>query len=538
MATIGDSMLRAIQDDDDLPRRLEGWIILLVCAFAWLSTACATPWSHTKWYAFEADTFTVYAQVPATRHPAFSRKIRFAQDVAGFFTNRALLPTAPRAHFLLTKDEALLRDRDPSRGVSFVAAEGPEASRYLVDADTSFSARPKGLEQALAHYSLQAAPDVSPFWFEVGIAEFLDSLDVRGDDLFIGQAKAGAKRKLLPLRDGEHLEVAALLEPGGLARSTGRRRQALEALAGLVVHHLTLGGSYASHGAPAERFVHYTRALAEGSRPEDALEAAWGLTAAQLGERIMRGSTSDLPRVRFSRDRIDRAHPALTIRELGPSEVALARAEIYLALGEHALAESAFDRALEARARSVRVQTGLAQLEARTGRLEAGLERATRIALRSPDDPTALLTRAQLATEAARATAIDSQREEHLKRARRDLIAARRSIPEDSPERVALLVADANRRRIAAGRPTARTIDALERAHAMAPTDRTIRLALLAAHVENGESRRARELAGSLRSDARTRGEIDEVASLMAMLPGGDAPRPWRSDDTSRATSP
>ena len=496
------------------------WGALLLLALLGVASAgglgCARP---PVLRAYETAYFTVYADLSERQQYALSRDIEFAASAARFVTGAELSPPASPVELFLSGS---LRDPwqySESREQPFVFRESPRGAHYLLDGRRTVHGQRTQLEQALLHNGLRRGPNVPPLWFSIGFTAFLETLDIRGDSVVIGEFDAA---RLEAFRTVRPITMDIVLRPERMATLSPSRRRGYDAVAWLMVHSLMLESEEGTGVPPSERFRLYTRALEAGQQPGEALESAWGVTPTQLRHRVEAIARTGVETRRFRYETVLATPPAIERRRLPAADAALLRGRLRAAFGDSDRARARLEEAIRLAPAEARARAELARLEASVGRLARARELADDACLIDPGDPRTLVARAVVALAALDAPDFQSDRARLAATARGDLELARVLAPRD-PEvlyqlgRLAL---------VAPLRSPDEAIPLLEAASALLPNEREIRVALLDAYTRAADVRNAHRIAASLRTDAPGPDLIERIDRLLAREGDGEAP-PW-----------
>lgn len=501
---------------------------LLASLLAGLSLGgCALFFGRAERVIYDTSVVTVHARLDGFHRQGLAEDLAFAQDVAAHFTGLPGPAPGTRPRLYVVGDDPLLRRHREGPDHGFAVRDTPSGAYYLVDGRRRLGQTRRGLLQAMLHLHLSSGPVPAPAWYQIGFGAVMDTLEWSAGRLAVGRVDPVRLRQLRQL---ERFRITSLIEPGFLARLPPRERRGYEAVAWLAVHHLTVDVEGQSGAPPRDRLDQYMAALALGASPAEALEAAWGLTPRQLANRVRARATGQLRVPHISLDAVPRRTPVPVPRTPAPARVARALGRLHAAFGERDRALAAFEEALRLDPEDALAWAAASRLKVEDGDLVGARADAERAVALAPDAPEALIARALVTIRRADRGSADADAPGSGAQARtiadaREALGFGLAVDPDDPE---LLWALAETWRSIPDQPLDPAIEALERAHALHPADRRIRLALLDAHARRGNRRDARRVAANLLTDARTREQVSEVETLLAPV-GGLVRAPWHA---------
>ena len=499
---------------------------LLITASA---TACLSP-SVTDselgpdgvWYEYADSHLTVYSQLDGWERGRLEDDITWARDVAAHFTGLPLRTAGvagsdepPAQFFLVGNDEDHWTYSD-TRDRNFVVSDSPSGSRYILDGRRRIGRLRSDLFEAIAHDQLQRAG--APVWYQIGFGAMIETMTERGGNLVVGSIDPMRVRQLWKSR---LIDIHEILEPGRLAELSPANRRGHEAFAWLMVHYLTIELDGEAGQTAAARLEAYNRAMRDGATPAEALESAWGLTPSQLARRVRAFAIDTFKTPRVPLERVPRASLPAIMRVLPPGERLTVLGDLFTSLRDVTRAALAYHAALRSDRGASRALAGLARVAADTGKIREALDYANRAVEAAPNDPRTLATRGLVQARAA-TRAQNDHRPGLVEQARQDLEFALALAPDDGE---ALFAHGASS--VTLGEAADVAITSLERAHQIVPRDRAIRLALLDGYVRAGRHHKAQQMAGSLRSDARTRTDLIAIDRRLERLGPLSLP-PWQ----------
>lgn len=463
--------------------------------------------STSEWTAYSDPHLTVYSQITGSRRGELENDVKWARDVAAYFVGFPLRTNAPPARFFMVGNRRDHWTYAATRDRNFSWSENESGSRYLLDGRRRFGISRFDLFEAITHDQLRRAG--APVWFQYGFGAIVETLDIRNGHLVVGEIDPLRVKHLMAARN---LSVHEVLEPGRLAEMAPADRRGHEALAWLMVHYLTLDFDGKTGQSAATRLAAYTDAMKQGAIPSEALEMAWGITANQLSHRIRATFIGSFPTLRISLEKVPRATWPGEAVVLDAAQIQTQLGDLFASFDDLDRAKRAYRRALDRGARPGPTWGQIARVVAREGHFHEALQYAERAMGRDPEAPSVLTARGLVRMRTA-AGSRGPHRRNLIEQAQEDL----RSALAHAPSEPVTLWAYGVSWFVLEEAPD-QAINALETAHAISPSNSTIRLALLEGYALSGRLRDARRMAGSLLSQALDREALRAIEERMLPL--------------------
>jgi len=350
-----------------------------------------------------------------------------------------------------------------------------------------------------------------PLWYDEGFAEFMGTVRIQEESVFIGAAPMYRRGTAAY---GRQLPTDRVLRARGFEGWSDLDTSMFYLQSWRIVHYLMLGPG--KEGAPVgERMARYIQAAERGEDEERAFQAAFGMTFAELQDEVSSYHESDMipamavPRDRFAPDR------GTEVRAVPPAEIGVRLGMLALALGQLDRAGDTFERVLAADPGSARAHAGLGDVCLGTDRADEAEEHYTRDLELAPDDFENHLERA----ESLHRLAETKGQLELLPRAREHYARAIALAPE-IPEGHLML----GRTYLLGDGDPSPGIRAAERARELLPGHPAVQLTLAQLYMRAGQ--RAPALAAARRVAIWSQGEMKQEANALLAELGTSPPAP------------
>jgi tetratricopeptide (TPR) repeat protein len=213
-----------------------------------------------------------------------------------------------------------------------------------------------------------------PLWFDEGFAELLSSIDVRGNNVRIGDPPP---QRVGWLRSGSSIPWARVIRARSYDGFNEDELQMFYAQSWLLVHHLMLRKD-ADFPTQMQQYIQRIERRVE---PEEAFQESFGIAVDELPERLKK-YRKKLPVFGIPRDRLS-PELAVEVRAVPPDEIDTRLGWLALTGGRIDLARQHFERATTANANNARAIAGTSEvnkLGQRWEEAEAGYRRAIELA--------------------------------------------------------------------------------------------------------------------------------------------------------------
>jgi cytochrome c-type biogenesis protein CcmH/NrfG len=293
---------------------------------------CATPLTEREWLEARSGNLSILTSAPR------EQALHWLEEVEIFRASVLLVTNSqPIEHDVPTEVTVFSSEREFEPFSPLEDVVGFFSPRLRRNQVALVAARSTGVDPTAAffheytHYlTRRTETQPYPLWFEEGIAEFLGALQIDGDEIRVGTVPEHRKRITLTI------PFDTLLEVEDLGVFPAEMQHAYYAYAWLVVHYLVLGRAE-DEGSFAPQMTRYREQRAEGVKPAQAFESAFGIDYAALERRIDAYRKSPDPGWWFAKEQI-----RLDYR---PEVRLVPRAEVALRLARLALDENRAERA-------------------------------------------------------------------------------------------------------------------------------------------------------------------------------------------------
>jgi tetratricopeptide (TPR) repeat protein len=345
-----------------------------------------------------------------------------------------------------------------------------------------------------------------PLWFDEGSAEFLSTVEVRGDHGALGGFRQDHVKQL---RDQPWVPLIRILGVEDLEGWGSRKRAIFYAESWAFVHYLNFGLEKPGQGQA--RLGRYFRSVANGASHERAIRKAFGVSPRSLDRRLQRYVREE----RFGAAAIRFEHPeaveAAEPRPLSRDEVVTRLGWLLISLERAKPAQRYLEMAIAANPHNARAHAGLGAVEELRGRWDTAIPHFGRALGIAPDDPFNHLDVGAHYHERA-AEARDAEARAQLAALARSHYARSWEIDDSLPEAYAMYGATF----LLEGEETQRGLEPLEHASRMLPSSLEIKLLLARLYARLGRPLAARSLALAVSSRTHSealRAEAQEIAA-------------------------
>ena len=347
-------------------------------------TACAsTPLEQRAWLEARSMNFTLYSNLPQARVVALSEDLELFQAVAQKGMNaRRLEPRVPTRIFAFARAEEF-RPFAPAAWIGGYFRPGLRENTMVFDASGSYRIDPRTpLFHEYTHFLLHNQSAIAPpIWYDEGLAEFMGTVRVEDDVVFIGAAPRYRHSTALW---GDPHDLETIIRTDGFEGWDDLQKSMFYLQAWQLVHYFTLGPGKQVKVGPA--LTRYMQLLEQGEDEEAAFETAFGMDFNELWReisaynRLKKIPALSVPRASFA------PQARREIRALPPAEIAIRLGFLALQVRNVDLAGIYFARAVAAEPGRSRAHAGVGvvkQLGDRSEDARPHFERALELA---PDD--------------------------------------------------------------------------------------------------------------------------------------------------------
>lgn len=238
------------------------------------------------------------------------------------------------------------------------------------------------LRHELAHQLVRSHGGAGQhLWFDEGAAEFLSTIEVRGDQVELGQFRLDHMRRL---RDQPWVPLLRVLEANDLEGWGDERRLVFRAESWGFVHYLNFGPGGGQRGSA--QLGRYFQRIAAGDSHEQAVRQGFGTSVGKLDRKLrgyLKRDRLDSAAVRFgSGQAADTAEP----KPLARDEVLERLGWLSISLGRAKQAQRYFEKAVAANPQRSRAHAGLGAADRLRGRWDTALAHLERALALAPDD--------------------------------------------------------------------------------------------------------------------------------------------------------
>jgi Flp pilus assembly protein TadD len=458
---------------------VRGWLRGVVGLLVGL-LACASPVHQRPWLRVRSPNFEIWSELGAEESRELARNLEFFRAVVDRTTGANLEPRVASRVYAFRDRPTLVGFASVSWAAGFFA-ESMRGNVVVLAPGRRGQAR-EILQHEYVHYILHNGAVVYPTWYDEGFADFLGTTRVHGDRVEVGRVPDGIR-----YLDG-WIPVEQILEAREIDAWPPGRVYMFYVESWALVHYLHFGLD-AGEPVPA-RLGRYLRATAAGTAPDEAFEAAFGLSVRELDRALQRYVKKrrfagvSLPADAFPAPLDPEVEPA------DPAEVAEALGRLSLAADKGEQARHYFEAALALDPAAARAQTGLGEIYARDGRWNEADTAFARALAVAPEDALVQLDYAEHLQRHSETAESPEALAVLLARARRHYVRsweADPAIPETYAMYGSTFLAD--------GEDPARGLATLEHAQRLLPSNLEIKLLLARTYARVGRRDAARELA-------------------------------------------
>jgi tetratricopeptide (TPR) repeat protein len=474
-----------------------------------LGVGCATPIEQSRWIRVETAHFELVSGAGESDTVEIAERLELLRAVlqlVGLQVN--LTPRVPLLVYVFADAASYARFAPRTDFAGFML---PRAHRNFLVVKAGVEADPGGAAlHEYVHFVLRnGAATRYPGWYDEGLAEFLSTVSMRGDQVEIGTIPPNREHWLLY---GSPMSLRQMMTVDEAYDDAVKTPQRFYAQAWTLVHFFHVADRV---GFPQRRaqLTDYIARLNRGETPEVACQNAFGTDFESLDKEFMQYlAKGKLPYLGVSSARLATPQPVQT-RPLPESEARYLLGDLALALGEdwRGEAELWFRLAVQAEPGSGRAHAALARTQRSREEADAHFARALALAGNDPEVQRhyaqAMLARASEEGAADRAESIQRSR-----------AAFRRSIQLD-PEQVAAYAGLGQSYVVAPelGDPH-EGLAALETARERLPADHSIAFDSAKLEVKAGSAERARSILAHMsrptHSDPVVAAEREEIGEV------------------------
>jgi tetratricopeptide (TPR) repeat protein len=469
-------------------------------------TSCITgPLEQSDWIEVRSANFAIFSNLPEDEAVALSQDLELFRAVVGnLTTGKRLEPRVPTRIFAFARDRHY-KPFAPDSSVAGFFQKGPRRNVVAFGADGSGGIDARViLFHEYTHFLVHNQNDVPlPLWYDEGFAEFLGTLRLDPDTVFIGAAPMFRRNAATA---GRPHGIGAVIRARDFEGWDDLQTEMFYLQAWQLVHFLILGPEKLPD--LGKRLARYVRLVEQGKDEEAAFSAVFGMSFAGLSQLLRDYQRQrSIPALSVPRQ-VFRPELGHSLRSVPPAEIAVHLGHLALAQHKLELAEGYFTRAIAAEPGRARAHAGLGDVKLLSNRgAEAGPDYERALAL-APDDYENPLDYAEWLHQRAEA----EQSIEQLEQARRHYRRAIELAPE-IPESHAML----GRTWLSTEEDPTPGIEALEHARKLLPGDASMILSLARLYERAG--RHADALAAARRVAHWSQGELQKQASdLLAQL--------------------
>ncbi|MBW1685603.1 MAG: hypothetical protein JRS35_11170, partial [Deltaproteobacteria bacterium] len=361
----------------------------------------------------------------------------------------------------------------------------------------------QSLRHEYVHYLLRNHSGFDqPLWFDEGSADFLSTVQVKGDH---GELGSFRRDHVGLLRDQPWVPLIRILRVEDLEGWGERKRAVFYAESWAFVHYLNFG--LEGRGQGQKQLSRYFQRVADGASHERAVREAFGVSPGALDrklQRYVRGERFGAVALRFGHSE---ALEAPELRPLARDEVVTRLGWLLISLGRAKPAQRYFEMAIAANPHNARAHAGLGAAEELRGSWDDAIPHFGRALGIAPDDALNQLDVGAYYHARARETG-DAEARAQLAALARRHYARSRKLDDSLPEAYAMYGATF----LLEGEETERGVKPLEHASQMLPSSLEIKLLLARLYSRLGRSMKARNLALAIYS--RTHSEATRVEAL------------------------
>ncbi len=438
--------------------------------------ACQTLPSTDRWIELRSENFVITSRLSEDSTRALSKELE-------------IFRAASLAYTPLGRTEAILPLRvyafDLSSAVPPFTREKGTAGYYLEDIRESvvvvighsLTVPKTTIQHEYTHLLMsQQGSLIVPRWLSEGFAEFMSTLSVRDGKVLIG---APAQPRVLNLKAQEWIPLEKVLDYSGHEKWPIEKRRIFYAQSWALVHYLVLG-------APIELDFNraistYLKQLESGASPKRAVKIAFKMSLGALEKRLQ-AYLQQRALSLFALPVTSLDVPAQgTLRKLPPAEVSAKLGALALKLRKRKTAELLLEDSLELEPSSARAHADLGRLYLsleNLSRARAHLDKASSL---KPNDPLIMLDLGAYWLHRARVEQDPTKRAKLAKKARRNMMRSYKLNPH-APEPYYLF----GQTFLLDGQPKQKSIEPLEHAASLVPSQLQVRLELAKAYLATG----------------------------------------------------
>lgn len=299
---------------------------LIGLALAWLSIGAVSPAAAQRWHRAESPHFIIYSDAGE------GQLRRATRAIEGFDAILRRLMQPPQREFESKLEVYVFRSRSgmttarPGLGedvAGFYMAH-PEivaTFAYTLSSDSAFASQEILFHEYAHHFMLSNFANTYPGWYVEGLAEFVQTIDIRGERALLGTP---SMMRAPWLANGDWMPIRDLLASNVSAMSRTEIAQ-FYAQSWLAVHYLQTN---------QERWQGFRRYIARLRAGEDVIEAfepAFGITPEAFQSELRRYARAAIPRYELPIDLLRDADIATT--QLSDSSGALMALSLRLRMG-------------------------------------------------------------------------------------------------------------------------------------------------------------------------------------------------------------
>jgi tetratricopeptide (TPR) repeat protein len=355
------------------------WISL---AAALLGMGCATPIEQSRWIRVETEHFELVSGASESDTVEIAQRLELLRAVLQLVGLQAnLTPRVPLLVYVFADAAGYARFAPRTDFAGFML---PRAHRNFLVVKAGVEADPGGAAlHEYVHFVLRnGAATRYPGWYDEGLAEFLSTVSMEGDQVAIGTIPKGREHWLLY---GSPMSLRQMMTVDEAYDDAVQTPQRFYAQAWTLTHFFHVANRV---GFPQRRaqLTDYIARLNRDETPEVAGQNAFGTDFETLDKEFMQYlAKGKLPYLGVSPERLAIPQQVQT-RPLPEPERRYLLGDLALALGENwrGEAEFWFRQAVQAEPGSGRAQAALARAQRSRDEADAGFARALALA---GDDP-------------------------------------------------------------------------------------------------------------------------------------------------------
>jgi tetratricopeptide (TPR) repeat protein len=487
--------------------------------------ACATTALHDRdWFEVRTPHFEIVSSLGEDATLELARDVeRFHSAIEFVMGTRLPAPAVPTRIYAFD-GRGFTRPFDVRGAPGYFLPSLREASIVLRTGDGWRLDATESLRHEYVHYVLRNHGGFGqPLWFDEGAAEFLSTLEVKGDRVELGRFREDHVRLL---RDQPWVPLIRILEATSLEEWGKRKQRVFRAESWAFVHYLNF--ELEEPGRGREQLSRYLRSLADGAEHERAVREAFGVDSGDLDRALQRFVRSD--RFGSVAVRIGDPEPAgpPELKPLAQDEVVTRLGWLSISLGRVKQAQRYFEMAVAANPRNARAHAGLGAADGLRGRWDAANPHYGRALGIAPDDALNQLDVGVYYDRKARETG-DAEARAGLAALARRHYARSWELDDSLPEPHARYGATF----LLEGEAAKRGLEPLERANRMLPSSVEVKLLLARLYSRVGRPQQARDQALAVFSRTHSAATRTAAQALVAEIDGSVASSPVQSSATS-----